>query len=154
MNSHIREVLPESETVLWDLWYPEAGATGVPIARGRLNPTDVLWIHAAPPTLEVTVRTEGGRVVATGKSLIRSGLAYLPAANGPLRAAKTCLYTMTPDRNFLIDRLPGAPNIVVASPCSGHGFKFAPVVGEILADLATEGGTGHDISRFRLGRFG
>jgi len=42
----------------------------------------------------------------------------------------------------------------VASPCSGHGFKFAPVVGEILADLATEDGTGHDISRFRLGRFG
>src|SRR5256885_16381090 len=73
MNSHIREVLPESETVLWDLWYPEAGATGVPIARGRLNPTDVLWIHAAPPTLEVTVRTAGGQVVAKGESLIRSG---------------------------------------------------------------------------------
>jgi sarcosine oxidase len=61
---------------------------------------------------------------------------------------------MTPDSDFLIDRLPGAPNIVVASPCSGHGFKFAPVVGEILADLATKGGAGHDISRFRLGRFG
>ena len=61
---------------------------------------------------------------------------------------------MTPDRDFLIDRLPGAPNIIVASPCSGHGFKFAPVIGEILADLATEGGTGHDISRFRFGRFG
>ena len=54
------------------------------------------------------------------------------------RSAKTCLYTVTPDRDFLIDRLPGAPNIIVASPCSGHGFKFAPVVGEILADLATE----------------
>jgi hypothetical protein len=73
MNSHIHEFLPESETVLWDLWYPEAGATGMSIARGRLNPTDVLWIHAAPPTLEVTVRTADGRVVATGKSLIRSG---------------------------------------------------------------------------------
>jgi sarcosine oxidase len=42
---------------------------------------------------------------------------------------------------------------VIASPCSGHGFKFAPVVGEILADLATEGETSHDISRFRLDRF-
>jgi sarcosine oxidase len=61
---------------------------------------------------------------------------------------------MTPDHDFLIDRLPGTPNIVVASPCSGHGFKFAPVVGEILADLATEGATGHEISRFRFGRFG
>ncbi len=45
---------------------------------------------------------------------------------------------MTPDGDFIIDRLPQAPNIIVASPCSGHGFKFAPVIGEILADLAIE----------------
>jgi sarcosine oxidase len=87
-------------------------------------------------------------------SVIRAGLAYLPAANGPLRTAQTCLYTMTPDGDFVIDRLPGAPNILVASPCSGHGFKFSPVVGEILADLALEGATRHDISRFRIARFG
>jgi sarcosine oxidase len=94
-------------------------------------------------------------VSAEDEALIRPAVSqYIPAAAGPLRSAKTCLYTMTPDRDFLIDCLPGAPNIVVASPCSGHGFKFAPVVGEILADLATEGGAGHDISRFRLGRFG
>jgi len=93
-------------------------------------------------------------VSAEDEALIRPAVSqYIPAAAGPLRLAKTCLYTMTPDRDFLIDRLPGAPNIIVASPCSGHGFKFAPVVGEILADLATEGGTGHDISRFRFGRF-
>jgi sarcosine oxidase len=61
---------------------------------------------------------------------------------------------MTPDGDFLIDRLPGAPNIIVASPCSCHGFKFAPVVGEILADLATTGATRHDIARFSLKRFG
>jgi sarcosine oxidase len=60
---------------------------------------------------------------------------------------------MTPDGDFVLDRLPGAPQIAVASPCSGHGFKFAPVVGEILADFVTEGKTRHDISRFRLGRF-
>jgi len=77
---------------------------------------------------------------------------HIPAANGSLAAAKTCLYTVTPDRDFLIDRLPAAPNIIVASPCSGHGFKFAPVVGEILADLAMDGGTRHDIGRFRLVR--
>ena len=40
---------------------------------------------------------------------------------------------MTPDGDFIIDRLPDAPNVIVASPCSGHGFKFAPVIGEILA---------------------
>jgi sarcosine oxidase len=79
--------------------------------------------------------------------------AHLPGADGALLAAKTCLYTMTPDGDFLIDRLPGHPQIVVASPCSGHGFKFAPVIGEILADLATVGATAHDISRFSLARF-
>ena len=61
---------------------------------------------------------------------------------------------MAPDGDFIIDRLPGAPSVVVASPCSGHGFKFAPVIGEILADLATGQPTAHDISRFRIGRFG
>jgi sarcosine oxidase len=92
---------------------------------------------------------------AEDEALIRFAIAeHIPAADGPPVAAKTCLYTMTPDHDFIIDRLPDAPNVIVASPCSGHGFKFAPVIGEILADLATCGGTSHDISRFRLGRFG
>jgi sarcosine oxidase len=89
------------------------------------------------------------------EAVIRAALAeHLPDANGALLAAKTCLYTMTPDGDFVIDRLPDCPNILVASPCSGHGFKFAGVLGEILADLATASTTGHDISRFRLARFG
>ena len=93
-------------------------------------------------------------VRADDEALIRDALAgYLPAANGPMLAAKTCLYTMTPDGDFIIDRLPGTDNVIVASPCSGHGFKFAPVIGEILADLATTGTTRHDISRFQLARF-
>jgi len=93
-------------------------------------------------------------VSAQDETLIRAAIAeHLPAANGRLIKAKTCLYTMTTDGDFIIDRLPGAPQIVVASPCSGHGFKFAPAVGEILADLATTGATKHDISRFTLERF-
>jgi sarcosine oxidase len=92
-------------------------------------------------------------VTADDESLIRAAVTdRIPAADGPLVAAKTCLYTVTPDRDFIVERLPGA-NIVVASPCSGHGFKFAPVIGEILADLALDGGTGHDIGRFRSSRF-
>ena len=94
-------------------------------------------------------------VSAEDEWLIRAALAeHLPAANGRLIKAKTCLYTMTPDGDFIIDRLPGAPQIVVASPCSGHGFKFAPAIGDILADLATTGATAQDISRFALARFG
>ena len=96
------------------------------------------------------------RTVSTDdEALIRAAVAdHLPGANGPLVAAKTCLYTVAPDGDFIIDRLPGAASIVVASPCSGHGFKFAPVIGEILADLATGQSSSHDIARFRIGRFG
>jgi sarcosine oxidase len=86
--------------------------------------------------------------------LVRAAVAeHLPAANGRLVQAKTCLYTVTPDGDFIIDRLPGAGQIMIASPCSGHGFKFAPAIGEILADLATTDATRHDISRFGLARF-
>jgi sarcosine oxidase len=104
-----------------------------------------------------TVEPDGydRRISVTDEALLRPALAdHIPAANGRLSAAKTCLYTVTPDHDFLIDRIPGARDIIVASPCSGHGFKFAPVIGEILAELATSGSTRHDISRFRLSRFG
>jgi sarcosine oxidase len=101
----------------------------------------------------VDVDTHDRTVSMNDEMLIRAAVAeHLPAANGRLVQAKTCLYTMTPDGDFIIDRLPGAPQIVVASPCSGHGFKFAPAIGDILADLAT-GATAHDISRFALKRF-
>ena len=94
-------------------------------------------------------------ISAADEALIRAALAdHLPGANGPLVDAKTCLYTGTPDGDFVIDRLPGAASIVVASPCSGHGFKFAPAIGEILADLADGVPPRHDITRFRIGRFG
>ena len=61
----------------------------------------------------------------------------MPAADGPLADAKVCLYTNTPDETFVIDRHPAAPGVAFASACSGHGFKFAPVSAEILADLVT-----------------
>jgi len=78
---------------------------------------------------------------------------YLPAAAGPLRDMRTCIYTKTPDEDFVIDLSPTDPRIVIASPCSGHGYKFASVVGEMLADLAIDGWTRHNISRFAIGRF-
>jgi sarcosine oxidase len=63
------------------------------------------------------------------------------------------MYTNTPDFHFVIDVLPDAPQVVLASPCSGHGFKFASVVGEMLADLVMERAPTFDLSLFRLGRF-
>lgn len=64
-----------------------------------------------------------------------------------------CMYTLTPDRHFLIDRHPQHDNVIFAGGFSGHGFKFASVVGEILADLATSGTTALPIEMFRASRF-
>ncbi|MGZ8439016.1 MAG: N-methyl-L-tryptophan oxidase, partial [Candidatus Limnocylindrales bacterium] len=77
----------------------------------------------------------------------------MPAANGSLRGATVCLYVNTPDRNFVIDVHPAMPGVAYASACSGHGFKFAPVIGEILADLALDGTTTMPIAPFRAARF-
>lgn len=77
----------------------------------------------------------------------------LPAASGALLGTATCMYTNTPDGHFIIDHHPAQPRVVMACGFSGHGFKFASVVGEILADLAVDGRTRHPIDLFRLQRF-
>lgn len=75
----------------------------------------------------------------------------LPSALGPVIYTRTCLYTLTPDRDFVIDTLPERRDVSVAIG-GGHGFKFASVIGRILADLAAEGRTEHDLSPFRIDR--
>jgi sarcosine oxidase len=72
----------------------------------------------------------------------------LPALDGPCLHSATCMYSNTPDQHFVIARHPDSANVTVACGFSGHGFKFVPVVGEILADLATTGATSHPISLF------
>jgi sarcosine oxidase len=76
----------------------------------------------------------------------------LPTLGENIIEAETCRYTMTPDEDFILDRHPAFPNVLIASPCSGHGFKFAPLIGRILADLAVRGSTEYHITRFRLDR--
>ncbi len=76
-----------------------------------------------------------------------------PDVGGKLLRAETCLYTNTPDAHFLIDIHPKRSNIVLASACSGHGFKFSPAIGEALADLSMHGQTEHDLELFRIDRF-
>jgi len=78
---------------------------------------------------------------------------YFPQGNGPTMALRACMFTNTPDEHFIIDHHPAHKQVVVASPCSGHGYKFCSVIGEILADLATgDGSTEHDIGFLRLAR--
>jgi sarcosine oxidase len=77
---------------------------------------------------------------------------YFPDGCGPTMDLQTCMFTNTPDNHFIIDVHPEYDQVSFASPCSGHGYKFASVIGEIMADLADTGITRHDISLFRLGR--
>jgi sarcosine oxidase len=77
---------------------------------------------------------------------------YFPDGCGPTMDLQTCMFTNTPDHHFVIDLHPDYPQVSIASPCSGHGFKFASVVGEIMADLAEKGFTRHDIDLFCLDR--
>lgn len=79
---------------------------------------------------------------------------FMPAADGERRGSTVCLYTNTPDLHFVVDVHPAASGVAFASACSGHGFKFAPVIGEILADLALTGSTAMPIELFRADRFG
>jgi sarcosine oxidase len=86
--------------------------------------------------------------------VLREGIRrYFPDADGPTMAMKTCLFTNSPDEHFILDVLPGQTQVSVAAGFSGHGFKFCSVVGEIMAELALDGGTRHDLSLFRLSRF-
>ena len=78
---------------------------------------------------------------------------HMPNANGPRLDARACMYTNTPDYNFVLDFHPSDRRIVIASPCSGHGFKFSNVVGSIAADMVLTGTTSFDIGFLSLDRF-
>src|SRR6266852_1640724 len=78
---------------------------------------------------------------------------HLPGARGQVTSTLTCLYTMTPDKHFVIDKHPHDPRVVYACGFSGHGFKFAPVIGEVLADLAVDGRTDQPVDFLSAARF-
>jgi sarcosine oxidase len=88
------------------------------------------------------------------EALLRVGIRrYFPDADGPALDMKACLFTNSPDEHFILDLHPEYPQVAMASACSGHGFKFCGVVGEIMADLVLDGRTRFDIDMFRLTRF-
>ena len=78
---------------------------------------------------------------------------WLPGAAAQWRDANACMYTLTPDEHFVVDQHPAHPGLVLCGGFSGHGFKFAPIIGEIAADLALAGGTRHEINFLSLARF-
>jgi sarcosine oxidase len=79
---------------------------------------------------------------------------YVSGLSSTCVKAAACLYTVTPDFGFVIDTLPGADRVIVASPCSGHGFKHSAAIGEALAEWAIDGASRQDLSAFKMSRFG
>jgi len=78
---------------------------------------------------------------------------HIPLLDGPPSASTTCLYTNTPDGHFIIDFHPAHHNVIVVSACSGHGFKFSSVIGEVVREMVCDGRSELDISLFNISRF-
>lgn len=136
----VRSGSPRSDSEAW-YGFPELG-DGLKIARHHYG--DI--VHPDAVNREVT-----SQEVAEVREVIEQ---FMPDANGPLVRSAVCLYTNAPDGHFVIGRHPAHPSVVVASPCSGHGFKFASAIGEHLADLATNRPPQLDLSLFAVERFG
>lgn len=137
------------------IWQHPNGATpyGFPAVDGAEGGVKIAFYRkpvAEPCTPESVDRCVRDDDVADMRMAMRN---LLPMLDGPLVKAATCLYTLTPDLNFVIGPHPAHPQVQVAAGFSGHGFKFCSVVGEMLADLATGGRARHDIGLFDPRRF-
>lgn len=123
--------------------FPSIGGAGIKIGR---HDTGVEW-------------SPGDKIAPFGaypedeEDLRRALDAFVPGAAGRLLQSAVCKYELTPDENFIIDAHPEHANVLLAGGFSGHGFKFASAVGEILADKIEKKDTGYDLSLFEISRF-
>lgn len=121
--------------------FPALPGQGVKVARHHGGRT------ADPDTIDRDATAEDERPV-------RAYMArYMPLASGARLDSRVCMYTNTPDFHFILDFHPGDERVVIASPCSGHGFKFSNVIGSIAADLALNGRTNFEIGFLSIARF-
>ena len=146
----------EPQVLYW--FEPEGGAAPFAPDRFPIFIWDLgagIQFYGFPADADRRVKVAFFRSPNISEASMRAALApCLPAlANGPLVESVSCKYTLTPDRHFVIGLHPQHDQVVIASPCSGHGYKFASVIGEILADLATSGATRHPITLFAPSRF-
>jgi sarcosine oxidase len=110
--------------------------------------------HHSPATLTDPDHVVRETLPGDEETFRRALARFLPEADGPTLALRTCLYTNSPDHHFIIDQHPASDRVMIACGFSGHGFKFASVIGEVLADLAMKGRTGLPVGFLGLGRFG
>jgi sarcosine oxidase len=145
--------LPENFPVfIWELQHKRQGIYGFPALNGARG--------------GIKVATEQYDTATTADSALRDVsdteicalydeyvAPFISGLNGRCVKATTCLYTVAPDFGFVIDTVPGAERAIVASPCSGHGFKHSAAIGEALAELVLDGASRLDLSAFKLSRF-
>ena len=131
---------------IW-IWMDEPCYYGFPV-YGEAGPKVAQDVGGRPVTPETRTFEPDAAALKQQEDFLKR---YLPTALGPPIYTKTCLYTLTPDRDFIIDTLPKQPNVVVAVG-AGHAFKFASLIGKILSDLATAGRTAYNLSPFKIDR--
>jgi sarcosine oxidase len=144
---------PEYERTAFPIWAYEYKPGHITYGFPRLNrgvKASVMHSGEIVANPDVVNREVGDEEVENLRKAIRPVLPALAAA--AVRERGTCLFTNTADHNFVIDFHPRSSRVVVSSACSGHGFKFASVVGEIQADLVTEGRSRFDLTPFKLSR--
>lgn len=139
----------------WFVEDPDMGTFyGFPIVENSVGPIGMKLAHHFPG-VACGPDEIAGKIPAEEEEKLRRFLRrYLPAAGENIIYMKNCLYTYSPDHHFIIDQLPGyEDDVIIACGFSGHGFKFVPVVGEVLADLAIDGETDQPIGFLRMQRF-
>ena len=144
-SPHLAEFQPDRFPI-W-IWMDDPCFYGFPVfgEQGPKAGQDAGGLEVDPDTR--TFEPDGAALQRTIDFLRRC----IPHALGPIIYTKTCLYTLTPDRDFVIDFVPGCPQAVVGIG-GGHGYKFASAIGRILADLALDGRTERNIQPFRIDR--
>ena len=151
-------------------WFEPAGAHADALAEGPAWVWELeregTW-YGFPPTargLKAGMHFQAGRrtdvervdrAVGTTETeeLRRLFARYAPGVAGALAHASVCLYTNTPDEDFILDRHPGHPEVALFAGGSGHAFKFAPVLGSLMANLLTDEPPGHALPNFSIDRF-
>jgi len=149
----ITPFLPENFPVfIWELQGKRQGLYGFPAVDGANGGLKVATEqYDAPTTPDAVARQVSGE--ETGAIFAEYVEPFLSGLSGRCVKAATCLYTVTPDFGFVIDTLPGADRVIVASPCSGHGFKHSAAIGEALSQRVIRGASQLDLGAFAIARF-
>jgi sarcosine oxidase len=139
------------EVGLFPVWFDVGADTyGFP-SHGTIPGVKLAFFHNGTPT--DPDRVERAVTEADREPLRAWATRRLPDLTGEVTFEKVCLYTMTPDQDFVIGPLPGEPRVVLVAGLSGHGFKFTVLLGRLAADLATGRDPGVDLARFSPARF-